>query len=62
MNDLEKTVHLVSRAVELHGPEVRPCHGKARFRDCITVHNGKAMLWYNSEDNSTHIVSMMAEE
>lgn len=46
---------LLEIAKERYG-NIRPCHGKCSFEECITIEDNKIILWFNTNDDSTHIV------
>lgn len=35
---------------------VHPCGLKERLEDCFTIVGNKCVFWFNTEDNSTHVV------
>ena len=47
---------LVKLATEKFG-DIRPCGDKKSLSDCFTDDSGELVLWFNTLDNSTHIVS-----
>lgn len=55
-------VMLIAKAIEKHGPAISKCYGKLSFSDSVTEFRGKVQLWYNTPDNSTHIVTLRGEE
>lgn len=53
------TVALLILAFEKHGTtDLTPCGRNTQFRDCVTSFRGKKMLWYNTSDHSTCLVSI----
>ena len=34
-----------------------PCTGKATLEQCFTEEGGKVVLWFNTPDHSTHVVT-----
>ena len=62
MDTLKQTVEFIVQAAEREGSlhSIDLCSSKRRFRDSITDYsdlNGKQFFWYNSADNSTHVIS-----
>ncbi|MBN1602252.1 MAG: hypothetical protein JW915_11625 [Chitinispirillaceae bacterium] len=53
MSELENT--LIDKAVALH-QKIYPCAKKERFADCFTIHENRLFFWYNTEDQSTHVL------
>lgn len=54
MDNIKET--LIKRAKSLYG-KITPCSNKKSFQDCFTQNsNGEISLWFNSEDNSTHML------
>lgn len=53
--------HLIAKAMEKYGPNISPCdprnEGKT-FDDGFTVDDDSIRFWFNSPDESTHIVSI----
>ena len=54
MNLLKKK--LIEKAVRLHN-DIYPCSTKGRLDDCFTVDEDTLIFWFNTKDNSTHILS-----
>jgi len=54
MNELKS--HLINKARERYR-SIYPCHPKEDINECFTVEENKLLLWFNTEDNSTHLVS-----
>jgi hypothetical protein len=56
------TARLLAVAFEKSGldisPIIEPLTGKFRFRDSVTMFNDLVLLWYNTPDHSTMVVSM----
>jgi hypothetical protein len=50
----EKKLNLINKAQEQYGA-IRPCD-KKQWEDCFSTYDNKLILWFNSEDNSTHIL------
>ena len=46
---------LIQRAVAAH-QTIRPCSHKNELDDCFSMMNGKLVFWFNTEDESTHVV------
>jgi hypothetical protein len=53
MTDLEKA--LMSKASEMH-KKIYPCSSMRQFEQCFTRDRGKVCFWYNTEDQSTHLL------
>lgn len=54
MNQLKET--LIKEAENRFGL-IKPCATKNSIHDCFTVEkNGIVSLWFNSSDNSTHVI------
>ena len=47
---------IVQAAREKHRT-IFPCVGKQSFEECFTHDNGKLLFWFNTEDNSTHLMA-----
>ena len=37
--------------------KIFPCGGKESFKDCFTKYEDKLFLWFDTEDQSTHIMT-----
>jgi len=46
---------LVKRAVDIY-KNISPVGGKTSFSDCFTEYEDKLFFWFDTEDESTHIV------
>ncbi len=44
------------REARLRHHRVRPCSHKRTFRECLTNDNGYLLLWYNTDNDRTHVV------
>lgn len=54
MNNLKE--ELIKEAEKRFG-NIKPCATKDSIQDCFTeTSNGNLSLWFNSPDNSTHII------
>lgn len=53
MGELEKK--LIIQALGKH-EKIFPCAHKESMTDCFTVIGNQLYLWFNTEDNSTHVV------
>jgi len=51
----EKHERLIQKAIEKH-ERIRPCADKSEFRECFSVFGNKLIFWYNTEDDSTHVL------
>lgn len=46
---------------QIEGP-ITPCGNRSEFDESdVTVENGKAYFWYNTEDHSTHCLVLLLE-
>jgi hypothetical protein len=54
MGHLEK--QLIDKATRKH-KKIYPCAHKENIDDCFTRDDGRLMLWFNTEDQSTHVVT-----
>lgn len=54
MGHLEQ--RLIKRATKKH-KKIYPCGHKNSLADCFTEDEGRLMLWFNTEDQSTHVVT-----
>ncbi len=46
---------LIKKAIEKYGV-IRPSGTKTSFKECFTSDAGKLVFWFNTEDDSTHVV------
>lgn len=46
---------LIRKAQESYS-SILPCKGKLSVDDCFTQDDDKLMLWFNTEDRSTHVL------
>lgn len=56
MNELK--TKMIRKAEKLH-KKIYPCAQKTQLEDCFTKGKDCIFLWYNTEDNSTHVISEM---
>jgi hypothetical protein len=56
MRELYITALLIVEAIKKYGHEITPAGGKKRFRESITYHKGKPVLWFNIPSGSTMMV------
>jgi hypothetical protein len=54
MNDLKKK--LIHKATQQY-KSIRPCAHKAELNECFTVEDNTVLFWFNTEDESTHMVA-----
>lgn len=47
---------MIKKAMELYN-EIHPCSNKSELGDCFTIEEGMLMLWFNTSDESTHVVT-----
>jgi len=52
---------LITEAIERYS-DISPCSGKKSILDCITYYNEEIQLWFNTSDNSTHLISSKEEK
>jgi hypothetical protein len=53
MSALQK--QLIERAREAY-PQIFPCTSKQSFDECFTIFGTKCLFWFNTADNSTHML------
>jgi hypothetical protein len=53
MSELENS--LIDKAIEIH-KKIFPCSRTETLADCFTRHENKLFFWYNTEDQSTHVL------
>jgi hypothetical protein len=53
MNEIEQT--LINRARKQF-KQIYPCSSKKGLKECFTVEDNQLILWFNTEDDSTHII------
>ncbi len=51
----EKHERLIKKAIEKH-ERIHPCSNKGEFRECFSVFDNKLIFWYNTDDDSTHVL------
>ena len=57
MNELKlKLIKQASRRYK----GVRPCAQKTDFSECFTVEDGMVYFWFNTDDESTHLITAKA--
>jgi len=47
---------LILQATEKHST-IYPCSNKSAFDECFTHDCDRLIFWYNTEDNSTHVLT-----
>lgn len=47
---------LIKQATRKH-KKIFPCAHKENLDECFTKDNGRIMFWFNTEDQSTHVIS-----
>jgi hypothetical protein len=47
---------MILTAQEQHS-QIYPCVPARTLEECFTVEGEKLILWFNTEDNSTHLIS-----
>lgn len=59
MNEIKKT--MISEAAQKHNL-IYPCGKFSNLEDCFTTYEDQLMLWYNTEDKSTHVIIKTIKE
>ena len=54
MGEVER--RLIDQASRMH-EKIYPCCHKRHFNDCFTRHEDQILFWYNTEDQSTHVLT-----
>lgn len=54
MNEIKNI--LINRARELY-KEIEPCSNRSELSECFTKEGDMLLLWFNTSDNSTHVIS-----
>jgi hypothetical protein len=54
MNTIKKT--MIKKA-KSRFKKILPCGQRRDFDECFTVENDKVFFWFNTEDESTHVLS-----
>jgi len=55
MNDLKQ--NMIRKAVRRY-KNIAPCSPRRSLDDCFTVEENKLYFWFNTEDHSTHVLSV----
>jgi hypothetical protein len=53
MNKIQE--RMIKKALGVH-KRIFPCKGKSHFDECFTVEGRKIIFWFNTEDQTTHII------
>ena len=53
---MERADSMILKATEKHSM-IYPCSNKADFDECFTHESDRLIFWYNTEDNSTHVLT-----
>lgn len=53
MNNVK--LKLIERAINEYG-KIYPCNNNGMLNDCFTEEKEKVLFWFNTEDNSTHLL------
>jgi len=53
MNEIEQT--LINRA-QKQFKQIYPCSTKNGLKECFTVEDNRLIFWFNTEDDSTHMI------
>lgn len=59
MNELKK--NLINKAQEIF-IKIYPCGGKSDLGECFTIIGNKLVFWFNTEDQSTHLLSLLFDK
>lgn len=54
MNEIKQ--NLINRAKKQY-KTIYPCSTKKKLRDCFTVEENQMIFWFNTEDDTTHILT-----
>ena len=54
MNDLKKKM---IRQAQKQYQQIYPCMTKKFLGDCFTVEENQILFWFNTKDDSTHVLS-----
>jgi hypothetical protein len=54
MNEIKQK--LINRA-KMQFKQIYPCSTKKRLKECFTVEDEMMIFWFNTEDDSTHIIT-----
>jgi hypothetical protein len=58
MNEMKYDILL--RAIDRY-ERIYPCSDRNDFNECFTVEDGRLLFWFNTEDQSTHVMSARME-
>ena len=59
MNELK--TRMIKKAEKKH-KKIFPCAKKTQFEECFTKNNDFVFFWYNTEDQSTHVITEVLEK
>ena len=48
-------LNLISKAKQKYG-SILPCGRNSTWAHCFSAYKGKLYFWFNTDDNSTHVV------
>jgi hypothetical protein len=48
---------LYQEAFIAHEGHIKPCGASADWEACYTLHNDRLYFWYNTSDDSTHVIN-----
>ena len=51
----KRKISLIKKAREMY-KVISPCGSKSSLWDCFTIQGEMVYLWFNTQDNSTHMV------
>jgi hypothetical protein len=53
----ERKHQMIRQALDEHR-EIFPCGGRVGLGECFTIHREKVLFWFNTRDDSTHVLMM----
>ncbi|NLE02713.1 MAG: hypothetical protein GX640_22840 [Fibrobacter sp.] len=59
MGELE--LRMIKLASQKH-QKIFPCSHKEHFSDCFTRYENQICFWYNTEDQSTHVITAIISD
>ena len=58
VNKSQLLAQLHAEAVSKYGDNIQPIPHRGSFDNCITIIDNKLVFWFNTQDGSTHIISL----
>lgn len=52
----KREMKLIKKARDKY-KKIFPCEGKDSLSECFTTHDNKIFFWFNTEDQSTHLIA-----